>query len=234
MSQPPTRRGGLGVLLVAAVVGLGLYALISSGALDALLRPAVAPTALFTPGVIDVTVTPSDAQVFVFVGRGPAIADGLAVDAEHEFIVFDRGLRPSRAIVPRGASWTNTEEGLSYELAIQAEEVADPSDELDFGGAKTKPSSVDTREKARVRIITNPPGAKVYRYVGTGPSVRIRAASIQEGQEILVFHPEHDTRRAVVGPSDWQRVEGKAVQSATLQIELPLLPKSAPPETLED
>ena len=45
VSQPPTRRGGLGVLLVAAVVGLGIYALISSGALDALLRPAAAPTA---------------------------------------------------------------------------------------------------------------------------------------------------------------------------------------------
>jgi hypothetical protein len=73
----------------------------------------------------------------------------------------------------------------------------------------------------------------VYRYVGNGPSVRIPAASIQEGQEILVFHPEHDTRRAVVGPSDWQRIEGQVVQSATLQIELPLLPKSAPPESLE-
>ncbi|MDH3654621.1 MAG: hypothetical protein OEN21_10160 [Myxococcales bacterium] len=234
VSQPPKRRGGLGVLLVAGVMGLGLYALISTGALDTLLRPAAAPAASATPGVIDVTVIPSDGQVFVFVGRGPAIAEGLAVDADHEFIVFDRGLRPSRALVPRGASWTTTEDGLVYELAIQARAVADPSDELDFGGAKTKPSSIDTGERARVRIVTNPPGAKVYRYVGTGPSVRIPAASIHEGQEILAFHSEHETRRAVIGPSDWQLAEGQTIWSATLQIELPGLPTSAAPETPED
>ncbi|MGB5413265.1 MAG: hypothetical protein WBN01_01365, partial [Polyangiales bacterium] len=231
VSQPPKRRGGLGVLLVAAVVGLGLYALISSGALDALLQP---PAVSVTPGVIDLTVTPIDAQVFVFVGRGPAIADGLAIDADHEFIVFDRGLRPSRSIVPRGASWANTEDGLLYELAIQADAVVDPSSELDFGDATTEPSSVETGEKARVRVITNPPGAKVYRYLGVGPSVRIHAASIHEGQEILVVHPEHETRRAVIGPSDWQAVEGQTVRSATLQIELPELPASAAPETPED
>jgi len=234
VSPPPKRRGGLGVLLVAAVVGLGLYAFISAGALDTLLQPAAAPAASATPGVIDVTVTPGDAQVFVFVGRGPAIAEGLAVDADHEFIVFDRGLRPSRAMVRRGASWTSTEDGLVYELAVQAEAVADPSEELDFGGAKTTPSSIDTVERARVRVVTNPPGAKVYRYVGVGPSVRIPAASIQEGQEILVFHPEHETRRAVIGPSDWQLAESQTTWSATVQIELPELPRSAAPETPED
>jgi len=224
----------LGVLLVAAVVGLGLYAFISTGALDTLLQPAAAPAVSATPGVIDITVTPGDAQVFVFVGRGPAIAEGLAVDADHEFIVFDRGLRPSRAMVLRGASWTSTEDGLVYELAVQAEAVADPSDELDFGDAKTKPSSIDTVERARVRVVTNPPGAKVYRYLGVGPSVRVPAASIHEGQEILVFHPEHETRRAVIGPSDWQLADGQTTWSANVQIELPELPRSAAPETPED
>ncbi|MGB3050881.1 MAG: hypothetical protein WBB42_07770 [Polyangiales bacterium] len=234
VSQPPKRRGGLGVLIVAAVVGLSLYALISSGALDALRRPAAAPAASVTPGIIDVTVTPSDAQVFVFVGRGPAIADGLAVDGDHEFIIFDRGLRPSRAIVPHGARWTTTEDGLIYELAIQSDAAVDPSDELNFGDAKTEQASVDAGERGRVRVITNPPGAKVYRYLGVGPSVRIPATSIHEGQEVLVFRPEHETRRAVIGPSDWQVAEGQTVQSATLQIELPLLPKSAAPETPEN
>ncbi len=232
--RPPKRRGGLGVFLAAAALGLGLYALINTVALDTLLRPTAAPAPSAAPGVIDVTVIPGDAQVFVFVGRGPAIAEGLAVDAEHEFIVFDRGLRPSRAVVPRGASWTTTEDGMFYELAIQAEAVADPADGLDFGGAKTKPSSIDTAERARVRVVTNPPGAKVYRYVGTGPSVRIPAASIHEGQEILAVHPEYETRRAVIGPSDWQLAEGQTIRSANLEIELPELPTSAAPETPED
>ncbi len=121
-----------------------------------------------------------------------------------------------------------------YELAIQADAAVDPPGELDFGVAKTKPSSVDTGERARVRVVTNPPGAKVYRYLGVGPNVRIRAASIHEGHEILVVHPEHETRRAVIGPSDWQLMEGQTVRSATLQIELPELPTSAAPETPED
>ncbi len=231
---PPKRRGGLGVLLAAAAVGLGLYALISTGTLDALVRPAPAPAASFTPGVIDITVTPSDAQIFVFVGRGPAIADGLEAERAHEFVVFERGLRPSRAIVPEGASWTTTDEGLLYELAIQAEPAANPSEELDFGGARSKPSSDGAKGSARVRVITNPPGAKAYRYVGVGPRLRILAGSIQEGHEILLFHPDHEIRRGVIGPSDWQMAEGETVPSAALHVELPALPTSAAPEPLED
>ena len=231
---PPKRRGGLGVLLAAAAVGLGLYALLSTGTLDALVRPAPAPAASFTPGVIDITVTPSDAQIFVFVGRGPAIADGLEAEQAHEFVVFDRGLRPSRAIVPEGASWTTTDEGLLYELAIQAEPAANPSEELDFGGAQSKPSSDGATGSARVRVITNPPGAKAYRYVGLGPRLRILAGSIQEGHEILLFHPDHEVRRGVIGPSDWQMAKGETVPSAALHVELPALPTSAAPEPLED
>jgi hypothetical protein len=231
---PPKRRGGLGVLLAAAVVGLGLYALISTGTLDALVRPAPAPAPSVTPGVIDITVTPSDAQVFVFVGRGPAIADGLEAERAHEFVVFDDGLRPSRAIVPQGASYTTTDDGLLYELAIQAEPAANPSDQLDFGGAQSKPFSVGATGSARVRVITNPPGAKVYRYVGVGPSLRILAGSTQEGHEILLFHPEHEIRRGVIGPSDWQVAKGETVPSAALHVELPALPTSAAPEPLQD
>ncbi|MBT8452067.1 MAG: hypothetical protein KJO40_08895 [Deltaproteobacteria bacterium] len=231
---PPKRRGGLGVLLAAAAVGLGLYALISTGTLDALVRPAPGPVASFTPGVIEITVTPSDAQIFVFVGRGPAIADGLEAEQAHEFVVFDHDLRPSRAIVPEGASWTTTDEGLLYELAVQAEPADNPTEELDFGEAQSKPSSVRATGSARVRVITNPPGAKVYRYVGLGPRLRILAGSIQEGHEILVFHPEHEIRRGVIGPSDWQMAKGETAQSAALDVELPALPTSAAPEPLED
>ncbi len=234
VSRPPRRRGGLGVLLAAAVLGIGLYALISTGTLDALLRPAAPVATPVTSGVIEVTVTPSDAQIFVFVGRGPATAPGLAIDSAHEFIVLDRGLRPSRGIVPRGASWTKTEDGLLYELAIQADAAADASDAVDFGSAETEPTNADIGETGTVRVITNPLAVKVYRYVGAGPSVQIPAASIHEGQEVLVYHPEHETRRAVIGPSDWQAREGQAVQSAILEVQLPALPQSEAPETLED
>ncbi len=232
--QPPRRGGGLGVLFVAAFLGLGLYALIRTGTLDALLQPAASESTPAMPGVIDLTVTPSDAQVFVFVGRGPATASGLAVDANHEFIVLDRGLRPTRAVVSRGATWTRTESGLLYELAIQAPVVTGPSDASDFGSAETEPAAASGGEAGTVRIITNPLGAKVYRYVGVGPSVQIPAVSIHEGQEVLVYHPEHETLRAVVGPSDWQVGEGQTVHRAALEVQLPPIPKSVAPETPEN
>jgi hypothetical protein len=229
---PQKRRGGWGVWLLAAALGLGAYALVMTGTLDALLRPA-APVAA-PSGVIDVTVTPGDAQIFVFVGRGPAVASGLPVDGAHEFIVFDRGLRPSRAIVPEGAIWTTTERGSLYELAVQAQAAAAPTDAVGFGNPTTKPASVEAGDSGTIRIITNPQGAKVYRFIGVGPTAQIPAASIHEGQEILVYHPEHETRRAVIGPSDWQAGEGEGTYSAGLEVQLPELPGSAVPEALED
>lgn len=221
-------------MLFAAALGLGLYALISVGTFDTLLQPAAPAAVPAEPGLIDVAVTPSDAQVFVFVGRGPAVASDLAVRGDHEFIVFDRGLRPSRGVVTKASTWTTTETGLLYELAIQAEAVAAPSDALDFGTPKTEPATTKAGGTGTIRIVTNPLGAKVYRYVGPGPSVRIAAASIHEGQEILVYHPDHEMRRAVVGPSDWQSGEGQESFSASLEVQLPLLPQSAVPETLEN
>jgi hypothetical protein len=217
-------------------LGLGAYALASTGALDTLLRSAApAPS-----GIIDVVVAPADAQIFVFVGRGPAVASGLAVDATHEFIVFDRGLRPSRAMVPEGATWTTTEHGSLYELAVQAQAVTAPTDALDFGSPAATPAAAEAGDSGTIRIITNPPGAKVYRFIGLGPTVKIAAASIHEGQEVLVYHPEHETRRAVIGPSDWLAGEGQGTHSASLEVQLPEVPQPpavpglAVPEALED
>jgi len=218
---------------LAAALGLGAYALATTGALDALLRPAAPAAAPAPSGIIDIAVTPADAQIFVFVGRGPAVASGLAVGGAHEFIVFDRGLRPSRAIVPEGATWTTTDHGSLYELAVQAQTVAAPADALDFGSAGPTAASAKADDLGTIRIITNPQGAKVYRFIGVGPTVSIPAASIHEGQEVLVYHPEHETRRAVIGPSDWQAGERQGTHSASLEVQLPPVPALAVPEALE-
>jgi len=220
---------------LAAALGLGafgVYTLVTTGTFDALLQratPAAAPA-----GVINVTVTPADAQIFIFVGRGPALAPDLPVGAAHEFVVFDRGLRPSRAVVPKGATWTETENGPLYELAVQTQPVATPADALDLGDPQIEPTAAEAGASGTVRIITNPQGAKVYRFVGVGPSVQIRAASIQEGQEVLVYHPEYETRRVVIGPSDWQAGEGRGTYRASLEVRLPALAQSPVPQTPEN
>ena len=166
--------------------------------------------------------------------RSPAVAADLPVERAHEFIIFDRGLRPSRAIVTEGATWTTTDTGPLYELAVQAPAVEAPADALDFGSPRTTPASASAGGSGTIRIITNPQGAKVYRFVGVGPTVQIPAVSIHEGQEVLVYHPEHETRRAVIGPSDWQVGEGGGIHGATLEVQLPPLPASAAPKTPED
>jgi hypothetical protein len=228
--QPPKRRGGWGIWLLAAGLGLGAYAVMATGTLDSLLQTETPAPAV--GGTIDVTVNPADAQIFVFIGRGPAVVEGLAVDSAHEFIVFDQGLRPSRAIVPKGATWATSESGPLYELAVQAQPAEPSGGSSDLGAPQTEAGASTAGATGAVRVITNPPRAKVYRFVGPGPSAEISVSSIHEGQEVLVFHPGHETRRAVIGPSDWEKTAGG--HGASLSVELPALPDSAPAETPED
>ncbi len=230
--QPPKRRGGWGIWLLVAALGVGVYGLIATDALSALLRPA--PSAPPTPGgVIDVHVTPPDAQIFVYLGRGPATAAGLSVEAAHEFIVFDDGLRPSRGIVPAGARWVEAESGPLYELAVQAPAATAAEQAGDLGLPQSEPSGGATAATGTIRVITNPPRAKVYRYIGRGPDARIPVSSIHEGQEVLIYHPAHETRRFVVGPSDWQEA-ASGQYGASLAVELPPLRNSAPAQPAED
>lgn len=228
----PRRRGGWGIWLFAAGVGLALYAGIAAGVFDAWFGER-APVAQATPsGVIDVRVSPADAQVFVFVGRGPTSSAGMPIAEPHEFVVFDKGLRPTRASIPKDARWASTPNGPLYELAIQAKPATDASSALDLGVPETE-APVRGGPEGTIRVITNPPGAKVYRFVGRGPTARIEVPSIHEGQEVLLYHPGHETRRAVVGPSDWQPVEAGGAETASLEVELPALPGSFVSEPME-
>jgi len=235
LPQPPPRRvGGWGIWLLAAGLGLGAYALHATGTLDALMQPRAPTPVSAVGGTIDVTVTPPDAQIFQFIGRGPAVAEDLPVGSAHEFIVFDQGLRPSRAIVQQGAAWAVTDSGPLYELAVQAQPAEASAAATDLGVPQAASSPSDEGPTGTIRVITNPPAAKVYRFVGMGPTTQIRVASIQEGQEVLVYRPGHETRRAVIGPSDWQQGPGVDSKVATLLVELPVLPTSTVAEAPED
>jgi len=220
--------------LLAAALGLVAYALTATGSLDSLIAPTAEAPAPVVSGLIDVVVTPPDAQIFSFVGRGPAAVEGLAVGAAHEFIVFDQGLRPSRAMVPATATWASTEGGPLYELAVQAQPADSSAASTDLGLPQTEPEDDAAGPSGTVRVITNPPAAKVYRFVGVGPSVRIPVASIHEGQELLVYSSGYETRRVVIGPSDWQRPPDSEEYRATLKVQLPALSVSSVAETTED
>lgn len=230
----PKRRSSWGIWLFAAGLGLVIYAGLAAGAFDPWLRPEAAAPVAGPSGIMDVEVSPANAQIFVFVGRGPALSKDMSVGAAHEFLVFDKGLRPARAVVPEDAVWTQTENGPLYELAIQAEPAQSPSAALDLGAPRTE-STGGGAGAGTIRIVTNPPGAKVYRFVGRGPTAHIRVPSIHEGQEVLVYDPGYETRRAVIGPSDWQTVAGEEGHRASLEVELPARPvPSAPLQSVEE
>lgn len=220
-------------MIVVAAAGLALAGAFATGALDSVLPSAAPQTAPASSGLIDVSVSPADAQIFVFVGRGPAVSSGLSVDGGHEFIVFDEGLRPARATVPAGATWTTTEDGPLYELAVQTEPIGDGDDAIDLGAPGDGAGAAEGAT-GRVRVVTNPPAAKVYRFVGAGPDATIAVGSIHEGQEVLVYHPGHESRRAVVGPSDWTQDTEDGAYGAHLRISLPPAPGSGGSEPVEN
>ncbi len=233
--QPPKQWAQLGPWLLVLGAAIGVYALWTTGVLDRFVRSGQPAASEATPqtGTIEVTVDPADSQIFLFVGRGPAVAEGLSLAGPHEFVVFDRGLEPSRAVVPENATWATTEDGASYELAVQARPLDGLSDPRALGASLTT-SSPSGEPRGSVRVITNPPGAKVYRFVGIGPSVEIPNASIHEGQEVLVYHPEHSARRSVIGPSDWRVAPGQTDHRASLDVALPPLPSVGPSDPPEN
>ena len=65
-----------------------------------------------------------------------------------------------------------------------------------------------------VRVVTNPPGARVYLAegrAGADGTVKLPGQPVDEGVELLILAPGYEPERRVVGPSDWERAaEGDA------------------------
>ncbi len=222
------------LLLLGAAIGV--YALGKAGVLERF-APSASPAASEASpqtGTIEVTVTPADAQIYGFVGRGPVVVEQLALAGPHEFVVFDQGLEPSRAVVPKDAAWATTDNGARYELAVQARPLDDLSEPRSLGTPLTTGSSGAGEPHGTVRVVTNPPGAKVYRFFGVGPTVEIPAASIHEGHEVMAYHPEHSARRAIIGPSDWRVAPGQTQHTTSLELALPELQSAGVPDLLEN
>lgn len=173
-------------------------------------------------GTLTVTATPADAQILMYVGRGPAVAEELPLGVAIEFVAIADGRRPSRTVLPANADWEVTEDGRRYELAMQAGEEPMPEDALDLGPTRL-PEDVGTPSSTlgHVRVITNPRGAKVYLLVGFSPSATVENVRTDQAVELLVYAEGHPVLRSVVGPTDWQQREDG---SKHLEVSLALEP----------
>ncbi len=234
LSSRPRRAAPWRALLFVALIAT-LVLSIQSGMFESIVGSggsSSAPTPALETGTIEVTVLPEGAQVFLFEGRGPVPVSNLSVRGPHEFLVFDNGVQAARAVVPAGASWESAPDGTPlYELAVQAKARdlgADTPELVDLGAALTTAVPAQGEPSGTVRVITNPPGAKVFRLLGSGPALQVQARSIHEGQELLVFHPGHEPQRALVGPSDWKSVPGRG-PVASVELRLPEIPAQIQP-----
>ncbi|MFK7990386.1 MAG: hypothetical protein AB8I08_30470 [Sandaracinaceae bacterium] len=240
LDEKPKRGGALPwVLAIVAVVAATSAALV-------LMRPDLVDMALGRPpapeepagptpeeqaqmlrdhrarwGTLTVRVLPEGAQVLMFVGRGPATAEQLPLGVAHEFVAIADGRVPTRAVLPPDGTWEELEDGTQrYELAMQTGD--DEMSEADLALGETRlPQDVGAPSTTlgTVRVITNPPGAKVYLLIGFAPDVRVENISAQDAVELLVYHEGHPVHREVVSPSDWVEAEDGA-KTADLEITL--------------
>lgn len=217
---PASRGGGLWVALAAVIAALAVGAfyvasqrpelvdqLLGRPAVDDVPDAAVAPAPEPEAGTLHVQSTPSRAQVFLFVGRGPTVVRDLPTGLAHEFLVVADGHRPQRAIVPADARYEATAEGPRYELAAQvgtALAAGETTDSVDLGRSLMPASPGTPGELGSVRVITNPPGAKVFMLIGFTPDVSVENQPVGAATELLVWLEGHRLERVVVGPSDWQ------------------------------
>jgi hypothetical protein len=55
-----------------------------------------------------------------------------------------------------------------------------------------------------VRVVTSPPGARVYLLIGFTPDVRYENIRVDQPTELLVYEEGYEVERVLVGPSDWR------------------------------
>jgi hypothetical protein len=233
----PSSSGGLRWLAVFGVLIVGLLGAVAWMRPDVLARlmgrapeepPASSKAAAAVPeptapspyGTLRVRVTPDDAQVLLLVGEGPALAEKLPMGVAHEFIAIADGRAPSRAVVPHTAEWTKTDPP-TYELAMQASDTPMAAERLDLG--KTKLVGADMGSPSgglgNVRVITNPPRARVYLLIGFSPYVEVENLRTDRAYELLVFAPKHAPRTVAVPPGGWTDLDGKRAQELSVTLE---------------
>lgn len=202
--------GGLGRLfgLSAMTVGiaLGATAIWAQGGLNQAYQSFAARlSSLQAPptGTLSVTFDEQPAAVWLFVGRGPVVASALRTQTSHRFAAFS-GENLAVGEVARTARYHDGR----YELALQ------PASDLPIEGffaelekdSSFAPAARPTSELAEVRVVTNPPGAKVFRFMGYGRRVMIANVPVDAGAELLLWSKSGDKRRVLVGPSDWDHI----------------------------
>ena len=167
-------------------------------------------------GTLRVRSTPDRAQVLMLVGTGPALIKDLPVGVAHEFVAMADGLAPARGLVPAGASWPAEEGSPRYELAVQLNDA--PAGGFELGASRITAPGAPTGALGKVRVVTSPPGARVYQLIGFTPDVSVENLPVDAPVELLIYAPGYALQRASIGAGDW-RADGAGLV-ATVDVKL--------------
>lgn len=221
-----------GLLVIVAVVLATAYLLVGQQAARRLLgmsetaKAARSAAATPTPvnaavrvGELQVGSTPARAQVFLWIGNGPALATDLPIGVAQEFVALADGRAPARAVVPSDAVWEKGAGQPRYELAMQTGKEAGKGDELDLGPTLLSHDvGTPTGSLGTVRVITAPPGARVYQLIGFTPEVRVENLPLDHDYELLVYLKGHQVVRRHLDAADFHERDGKRVASVEMQL----------------
>lgn len=170
-------------------------------------------------GELRVSSIPERAQVFLFVGTGPALATDLPVGVAQEFVALADGHVAARAVVPADAGWDQVDGQPRYELAMQVGQAAPPGAPLELGSTLL-PREVGTPKGplGTVRVVTAPKGAKVYLLVGFAPNARVTGLALDRSYELLVYLEGHVLERRTVHPEEFRGQGSERVAEVSVSL----------------
>ncbi len=174
-------------------------------------------------GTLLVSSTPERAQVLLLVGKGPVVVPQLPIGVAHEFIAITDDDAVGRALVPANATWDAASGAPTYELALVATTVAAKNAkqrELDLSTSLLpRDTGTATGQLGSVRVVTAPPGAKVYQLVGFTPSARVEGLLLDQTYEVLIYAPGHEVARRRIDPSTFLEESGQLVSQLEVNLE---------------
>ncbi|MCC7536634.1 MAG: hypothetical protein IT379_10495 [Deltaproteobacteria bacterium] len=188
-------------------------------------------------GELTVESDPPEAQVLLFLGRAPAEMQHLPPGVAHEVVAVADGYAPGRAVIAPDAPWERLAsppagtDPFRVEIGLQLPRLAgDAGVEPEIGPTQLPQAMGQPRgsDVGTLRVVTTPPGAKVYYVAGFTPTT-IRDMRTDRAVELLVYRPGHRSVRHVVAGSDWSASQ-QGVRTATARVRLePLVPDAGPP-----
>lgn len=196
-------------VLLALLLGAGLFVWFTPslrqdvGLRLGLVEPPPEPEPIAPEPVLGELVLRLDEgmQAALFVGRAPALAQGMSAGDAASFLVDGGGIR-TFGHVPGDADWPELDGVPTYELGVVLDaEAADPIAEP--GAEPTATGSHAHGGEAVVRVISTPPGAKVFQVLGGAPEIRLEGLERDQLMELLIFGGEEEDRREFVNEARW-------------------------------